>query len=71
MDAKTDPAKGEGEEAFGISGDKALETEGKANRRPGEAKNVQEVFDEADGAAASEVGPLKHLADSEDDETEE
>ena len=67
MDAKPDHVKSPGEEAFGIGhGGEALEAEGKADRRPGEAKDVQEIFDEADGERASEVGPLKRLADGQD-----
>jgi hypothetical protein len=72
MDEKPDQVKDQGEEAFGIGhGDEALEPEGKADRRPGEAKDVQEVFDGADGAAASEEGPLKRLADGQDNEMTE
>jgi uncharacterized protein YjbJ (UPF0337 family) len=54
MSAKTDQVKGRGKEAIGsLTGDKDLESEGKADRRAGEAKEkvghakdkVEEVID--------------------------
>ena len=59
MGAKTDQMKGHVKEAAGsLTGDKDLESEGKADRRAGEAKEkldhardkVDEVIDSAKGA---------------------
>ena len=59
MGAKTDQMKGHVKEAVGsLTGDKDLESEGKADRRAGEAKEkldhardkVDEVIDSAKGA---------------------
>ena len=58
MSEKTDQAKGKAKEAVGrLSGNKNLESEGKADRRTGEAKEklsdatgkVEEVIDKAEG----------------------
>ncbi len=47
MDAKSDQVKGQAKEAIGtLTGDKDLESEGKADRRAGEAK---EKLDDAKG----------------------
>jgi uncharacterized protein YjbJ (UPF0337 family) len=60
MGAKTDQAKGRAKEAVGtVTGDKDLESEGKVDRRAGEAKEkvgqakdkINEVIDKAKGAS--------------------
>ena len=76
MGEETDLVKGKAEQAVGShTGDNELESEVDADAdvdaRTGEMKqklshsqDVEAVIDNADGEAASKVGPLKHLADA-------
>jgi hypothetical protein len=72
MGANTNPVNNQAKQAVGShTADNELESEVDADLRTGGAKqklspsqDVEAVLDNADGAAAAEVGPLKHLADA-------
>ncbi len=68
MAGKTDQAKGRAKEAVGnLTGDKDLKSEGKADRRAGEAKEkldhaqdkVEKVIDKAKGKAEEAIDKAK------------
>ena len=71
MGAKSDQVKGRAEETVGgLIGDKDLESEGKADRRAGEAKEkldhakdqVEEVIDKAKGKVEEVIDKAKDAA---------